>query len=249
MSALSGHVADYLRLRRALGFKLEREGQLLDQFLDYLGAAGSVRVTSELAIAWARQPAGAQPNHWAKRLGVVRKFAAYLQTIEPATEVPPPGVFPARRRRPTPYLWSQSDICRLREGPASCARHCAPPPTRRSSGCSHPRACGWARRSRCSAKTSTWTRVSLLSARRSSTVRGWCRCIPAPPRRCAATPPNAPASARGRAQGPPQLSCIGTFSVVPPPHCQPGSVVIVNGSCSPWRVLGPQMVPMPDRWL
>lgn len=123
MSALSGHVADYLQLRRALGFKLEREGQLLDQFVDYLGAAGSATVTSELAIAWAQQPAGVQPNHWAKRLGVVRKFAAYLQTIEPATEVPPPGVFPARRRRPTPYLWSQSDIRRLLEG----ARQLRPP--------------------------------------------------------------------------------------------------------------------------
>ena len=33
-----------------------------------------------------------------------------------AAEVPPPGVFPARRHRPTPYLWSQTDICRLLEG-------------------------------------------------------------------------------------------------------------------------------------
>ncbi len=123
MNELSGHIRDYLRLRRALGFKLEREGDLLDQFAGYLGTAGAATITSELAIAWARQPSGAQPNHWAKRLGVVRKFAAYLQTIEPATEVPPPGVFPARRHRPTPYLWSQSDIGRLLEG----ARALRPP--------------------------------------------------------------------------------------------------------------------------
>jgi integrase/recombinase XerD len=116
MSALSRYVEDYLRLRRALGFKLEREGQLLAQLVAYLETAGAATITTELATAWARQPAGVQPNHWAKRLGVVRKFAAYLQTIDPATEVPPPGVFPARRRRPTPYLWSQGDICRLLEG-------------------------------------------------------------------------------------------------------------------------------------
>lgn len=115
MSALSTHVEDYLRLRRALGFKLEREGQLLAQFVAYLETAGAetATVTSELAIAWAREPAGVQANYWAKRLGVVRKFAAYLHTIDPATEVPPPGVFAARRHRPTPYLWSHSDICRL----------------------------------------------------------------------------------------------------------------------------------------
>jgi integrase/recombinase XerD len=116
MSTLSGHVEEYLQLRRALGFGLQREGQLLAQFVAYLETTGQTTVTSELAIRWAREPAGAQPNHWAKRLGVVRKFAAYLQTVDPATQVPPPGVFPARRQRPTPYLWSQSDVCRLLEG-------------------------------------------------------------------------------------------------------------------------------------
>lgn len=116
MSALSGHVEDYLRLRRALGFKLEREGRLLAQLAAYLESAGAAALTSELAIAWAREPAGAQPAHWAQRLGVARKFAGYLQAIDPATEMPPPGVFPARRHRPAPYLWSHSDICRLLEG-------------------------------------------------------------------------------------------------------------------------------------
>lgn len=116
MSALSGHVENYLRLRRALGFKLDREAHLLTQFLDCLVAAGATTVTRDAAIAWARRPIGAHPNHWAKRLGVVRKFAAYLQTIDPATEVSPPGVFPTRRCRPTPYLWSREDICRLLAG-------------------------------------------------------------------------------------------------------------------------------------
>jgi integrase/recombinase XerD len=115
MSALERHVEDYLRLRRALGFKLERDGRLLPQLVAYLEAARAQRVTSELAIAWARLPGRARPNHWAQRLAVARGFARYLQTIDPATEVPPAGVFPARRHRPTPYIWSQADICRLLE--------------------------------------------------------------------------------------------------------------------------------------
>jgi integrase/recombinase XerD len=122
MSALSGHVENYLRLRRTLGFKLEREGHLLAQLVAYLEAAGVATVTSELAIVWARTPANAQPNQWAKRLSVVRTFAAYLQTIDPAAEVPPPGVFPARRRRSTPYLWSHREIMRLLEGTRALRR-------------------------------------------------------------------------------------------------------------------------------
>jgi integrase/recombinase XerD len=113
MSELSRHVQDYLRLRRALGFKLERAGHVLPQLVAYLEAAGAATLTSELAIAWARLPGHTQPNHWAQRLAIARGFARYLQTIDPATEVAPPGVFPTRRHRPTPFLWSQDDICRL----------------------------------------------------------------------------------------------------------------------------------------
>lgn len=98
MSTLSGQVEDYLRLRRALGFKLERAGHLLPDLVDYLEAAGSATLTIELAISWARLPVTARPDHWAARLTVARGFARYLQTIEPATEVPP-GPAPGARIR------------------------------------------------------------------------------------------------------------------------------------------------------
>ena len=80
-------------------------------------------ITRELAISWARLPAGAHPRHWAARLAIARGFAAYLQTIDPATEVPPADVFAVRYQRPAPYLWSQQDICRLLEA----ARTLRPP--------------------------------------------------------------------------------------------------------------------------
>jgi integrase/recombinase XerD len=115
MKSLRTHVDDYLRLRRALGYKLERHGRLLPQLINYLQAAGAIAITSELAILWARQPTGAHPRHWAARLAIARGFAAYMHTIDPGTEVPPAGAFTVRYRRPTPYLWSKEDIGRLLE--------------------------------------------------------------------------------------------------------------------------------------
>jgi len=123
MSALSRHAEEYLRARRALGVKLERHGRLLPQLVAHLEAAGATTITSELAIAWARLPARVHPQHWAARLSVARGFAAYLHTIDPATEVPPADVFAVRYQRPTPYLWSQQDIRRLLEA----ARALRPP--------------------------------------------------------------------------------------------------------------------------
>jgi integrase len=115
MSVLSRHVEEYLALRRSFGFTLEREEQLLGDFVAYAEAAGADNLRSELAIAWAKLPAAASPNQWAKRLGVVRRFAIYLRTIDEATEVPPSGVFPTNRRRPAPYLFSERDVERILE--------------------------------------------------------------------------------------------------------------------------------------
>lgn len=124
MSDLADHVADYLRLRRELGFKLEFPGQVLPQLVDYLDDAGASTVTVELAVAWAALPAGrVQPIHLAHRLGAVRGFARYLKTIDPATEVPPLGIWPSLQRRPTPYLWSPADIAALLDA----ARRLEPP--------------------------------------------------------------------------------------------------------------------------
>jgi integrase/recombinase XerD len=121
-TTMGGHVEDYLRLRRALGFKLEREGRWLHQFATYLNAAEETNLTSAAALAWAGQAAPALSNRPAARLGVVRRFAVYLHTIDPATEVPPPAVFPRHRRRPTPYLWSSDETARLLDGARALSR-------------------------------------------------------------------------------------------------------------------------------
>jgi integrase/recombinase XerD len=126
MSELRRHAEDYLRLRRALGFKLTLHGPLLAQFTGYLDAAGAPGITTELAVSFAKLPPGVQPIVWAHRLSMVRGFARYLQAIDPATEVPPRDVFAPRYQRPTPYLWQETEVLDLMAAarqmrPALCA--------------------------------------------------------------------------------------------------------------------------------
>lgn len=101
---------DYLTMRRGLGFKLARPEKLLAQFLTYLEEAGVATVTVEHALVWARLPERRDPSWWAYRLSVVRGFAAYLQMLDPATEVPAAELLPSRPRRATPYLYSDAEI-------------------------------------------------------------------------------------------------------------------------------------------
>jgi integrase len=105
-------LADYLAVRRSLGFKLTRDGLLLEQFVAYCEQAGADRVTSELALAWVTTPAHASPSWLAMRLTVVRGFTNWLQALDPSTEVPPLGWLPPRRRT-NPYLYSDADIAAL----------------------------------------------------------------------------------------------------------------------------------------
>ena len=114
MSRLGDALEDYLALRRSLGFKLERPGQLLADFTGYLEAAGAPTVTTELALAWATAPAGADPSWWHGRLAAIRPFARYLAAFIPGTEVPPAGLLPAPvSRRAVPYLYSPAEISAL----------------------------------------------------------------------------------------------------------------------------------------
>jgi integrase len=109
MSPLHDALADYLKIRRALGYKLERAGKLLPQYLDHLDQRGERQVTVANALAWATLPAG-DANWWAFRMSVVRGFASYLHALDPAHEVPPKDLLPRTMRRMTPYLYSDQEI-------------------------------------------------------------------------------------------------------------------------------------------
>jgi integrase len=106
-------LVDYLAVRRALGYKLDREGKLLDQFLTYLEEHGAHTITVEHALAWTQLPAKASTSWLFIRLSAIRGFASYLQAIDPATEVPPVSLLPRRRRQAIPYLYSDRQIAAL----------------------------------------------------------------------------------------------------------------------------------------
>ncbi len=113
MSGLDRALADYLRLRRALGYKLVRTAKLLAQFSAYLERTGVEVVTIEAALAWATLPADGGPSWLAGRLTVVRGFAAYLHAVDPANELVPSDLLPDRGHRTTPYLYADAEIAGL----------------------------------------------------------------------------------------------------------------------------------------
>jgi integrase/recombinase XerD len=110
MKPLRDAIADYITLRRSLGFKLRATAASLIEFASFLEQKAAPYITTELALEWAMQHVDHQPWTWAQRLGFVRVFARHWSATDPRTEIPPPGLLPFRGRRARPYLYTEKEV-------------------------------------------------------------------------------------------------------------------------------------------
>jgi len=61
---------EYLAMRRAMGFKLNRHARILRDFVEHLAAGGQETITTSVALEWAIRPAG-HPQEWEPIAGSV----------------------------------------------------------------------------------------------------------------------------------------------------------------------------------
>lgn len=113
MNTLRKAVQDYFRMRRSLGYQLKDPESYLQKFVAFLEKKGSPRITSRLALEWAKNSDSPNPAHWARRLGAVRRFAEYRKVFDPRTEVPPPGLLPHKYPRTPPYIYNAAEVLRI----------------------------------------------------------------------------------------------------------------------------------------
>lgn len=123
MSALRDALARYIAVRRAFGTQLREPAVTLGQFVEHVEREhtrvepaclkGSPFITTKLALGWACQSDGVQRATWARRLSMVRKFAAWQSAFDPRTEVPPRRLLNVRHRRSTPHIFTNQEIEQL----------------------------------------------------------------------------------------------------------------------------------------
>lgn len=113
MNTLRESIAEYLAMRRSLGFKLQDAGKALSEFARFMERHRAPHITQALALAWAQKPRHAQPAHWASRLCHVRQFARYRSASDPRTQIPALGLLPFKPKRATPYLYTDREIAQL----------------------------------------------------------------------------------------------------------------------------------------
>jgi len=109
-------VESYLSVRRACGFALTSQAYLLRSFAAFSDAKGKYHVSAQTAIEWAGLARSVRER--AYRLDQVIRFARYVRAEDQRHEMPPAVFGRVQRARPTPYIFSPSDIVRLVEAAA-----------------------------------------------------------------------------------------------------------------------------------
>lgn len=131
-STMLAKVEAYLADRRSAGFALKIDGTQLARFARFVDESGYCGpLTVELASRWAISSRHGRRLTAARRIEVLRGFARYCQTFDPATEIPPGRLFGSAHRRLTPHIYSEREIRSL----LSVAASLFPPGGLRSATC------------------------------------------------------------------------------------------------------------------
>lgn len=110
MSALNRAIAEYVQLRRGLGFNLKRYPVWLREFVAFLNHRKARHITTALAAEFATRDASHGPKTRSMRYQVVRGFARYYHGIDPDSDVPPAGLVRGRARRADPHRYTEKEI-------------------------------------------------------------------------------------------------------------------------------------------
>lgn len=112
MKALRDHLAQYLKLRRQLGYNLKEAEFLLRSFTTLAEEEGAEFITTKLALRWAAQP-HLKPAQRGSRLSTLRRFAAYVRAFDARTQVPAQKLLPYQLFRRNPFHYSDENVVQL----------------------------------------------------------------------------------------------------------------------------------------
>lgn len=103
-------IDDYLRVRRALGYKLDDAEGILRRFAAHMRVRDADAVTVADAVAFATAPPARTPRTQALRLSAIRCFTRWAHAQDPDIEVPPARLLPARPTRVAPYIYTAEQV-------------------------------------------------------------------------------------------------------------------------------------------
>lgn len=110
---LTDKIAQYIRLRQALGYIYRKQASTLHGFQRFVRKKGVMGpLTQDLALAFVAS-CEVTPNVRACHYAVIRRFAEYLSVFDPRTEALDGRALPRSRAIPPARILNDAELCRL----------------------------------------------------------------------------------------------------------------------------------------
>lgn len=111
--SLTSELDRYLAVRRSLGFDLSTAERILRRFTRFADAQGMTHINTALFLRWNATLSEGIGKTRAARLTVVRLFAQWLSSFDPAHEVPPRSLLPNTAARSHPHIYTDDEIASI----------------------------------------------------------------------------------------------------------------------------------------
>lgn len=108
--SITSQLDGYLTVRRSLGYDLRSDERVLRRFTRFADQEGTRHIDTALFLRWDASQPNAGTSTRSARLGKVRLFVQWLNSLDPAHEVPPRGLLPSRYGRVRPHIYSEVEI-------------------------------------------------------------------------------------------------------------------------------------------
>lgn len=108
--SITSQLDGYLTVRRSLGYDLRSDERVLRRFIRFADQEGARHIDTALFLRWDASQPNAGTSTRSARLGKVRLFVQWLNSLDPAHEVPPRGLLPSRYGRVRPHIYSEVEI-------------------------------------------------------------------------------------------------------------------------------------------
>lgn len=119
---VASRVAEFVALRRGLGYRSPTQERALRSSARYLDDAGHHGpIPLESSLNWATATASTDPRNPARRLTTVRGFLRHMAGSDGATEVPVPGLLGPNGHRKPPHIYSDRQVGDLLRATAGLA--------------------------------------------------------------------------------------------------------------------------------
>ena len=103
----------YLSVRRSFGYDLRTDERVLRRFARFAEQETAPHIDTALFQRWEASLPNEGTSTRSARLRMVRLFAQWLSSLDPAHEVPPRGLLPARSSRVRPFIYSEAEIASI----------------------------------------------------------------------------------------------------------------------------------------